>query len=62
MERSSRRMGILILAAVVAIEVLLAILWTQSPEDVRGLIVLAGGVFAVLTYLGLYVLQRRTHW
>jgi NADH:ubiquinone oxidoreductase subunit 3 (subunit A) len=62
MAARNRHHWVLVVAAVVILEVALLVLWTVSPEELRGVIVLAGAVFAVAVYLGLYALQRARHW
>jgi hypothetical protein len=62
MARRSRRTLVLILGATVLVALLLAIVWAAAPDDLRGSLMLAGGVVAVATYAGLYVIERDEHW
>lgn len=66
MARQSRQAWILKVGAPVgepvALVVLLAVIWAAAPEDLRGPLMLVGGMFAAVTYLVLYAVQRRRHW
>jgi hypothetical protein len=39
-----------------------AVIWSWAAPDVRGVVLLAGGVIASAFYVALYVMQRRRHW
>ena len=58
----TRRMGILVLAASIVIMVAMAAVWAIAPEDVRGMLLLAGGLLWAAAIVGGYVVERRVHW
>ncbi len=62
MQPWSRSAGSALLVLVVAVVFVVVVIWAVSPEDVRGVLMLAGGVLTVAVYVVLYVLQRRRHW
>jgi hypothetical protein len=62
MQPWSRSAGSALLVLVVAAVFVVAVIWAVSPEDVRGVLMLAGGVLTAAVYMVLYVIQRRRHW
>jgi hypothetical protein len=62
MERRSRRKWLPILAATVVVVLVMAAIWAAAPEDVRGLLMVVGGVFYGVAVVGGYVVERRLHW
>ncbi len=55
-----RFLGLILGAALLALVLLLA--WAALPEELRGFVVLFGGVASVALYVLLYVVERRRHW
>jgi hypothetical protein len=62
MSRPNGRSWLLPVAAATIVLLAFAIIWFAAPEDLRGLVILAGGVVTAALYLGLYALQRARHW
>jgi hypothetical protein len=62
MAHRSRRSWILILAASVVVIIAMAAVWAAAPEDLRGVLILIGGVFCVATIVGGYAIERHVHW
>jgi hypothetical protein len=62
MERQSRRRWLLILGATVVIVLVMGVIWAAAPEDLRGFLLVVGGVFYLVTVVGVFVIERRTHW
>jgi NaMN:DMB phosphoribosyltransferase len=62
MHRQSLPPWILILGGIVAIAVVLGAIWAAAPDDVRGLLMLAGGAMTLAVYLALLAIERRRHW
>jgi hypothetical protein len=62
MAHRSRRSWILILAASVVVIIAMAAVWAAAPEDLRGVLILIGGVFCVATTVGGYAIERHVHW
>jgi len=61
MESQARLAWMAVLAALLGV-VVLALIWAAAPEDVRGALMLFGGVLTLLVYVALYAIQRRHHW
>lgn len=62
MHHRSPSTWILILGGAVAVVIVLGVVWAIAPEDVRGLLMLAGGAMTVALYLALYAVERHRHW
>jgi hypothetical protein len=62
MRSQSRPTWILILGGTLVVAIVLGAIWAVTPEDARGLLMLAGGAITVAVYLALYAIQRRRHW
>jgi hypothetical protein len=62
MARRSRRLWVLVLWASGVIIVAMAAVWAVAPEDVRGVLLLVGGVISAVTIVGGYAIERRVHW
>jgi hypothetical protein len=62
MAHLSRRSWVLILAASVVIIAAMAALWASAPEDLRGVLMLVGGVFWAVMIVGGYAIERHVHW
>ena len=62
MAHLSRRSWVLILAASVVIIVAMAAVWAAAPDDLRGVLILVGGVFYVVTIVGCYAIEHHVHW
>jgi hypothetical protein len=62
MAHLSRRSWVLILAASVGIIVAMAAVWAAAPDDLRGVLILVGGVFYVVTIVGGYAIEHHVHW
>lgn len=62
MAHYSRRFWVLSLGASVVIIVTMAAVWAAAPEDIRGLLMLVGGLIYAVTVVGGYAIERRVHW
>ncbi len=62
MKRQARGRWLLILGSTVVIVLVMAAIWAAAPEDVRGLLLVVGGVFYIVTVVGVFVIERRMHW
>ena len=62
MAHLSRRSWVLIPAASVVIIVAMAAVWAAAPDDLRGVLILVGGVFYVVTIVGGYAIEHHVHW
>ena len=62
MQRRSHSPLIPILGGFAAVIIVLWAVWAIAPEDVRGLLMVAGGAVTAVAYLVLYAIQRRRHW
>jgi hypothetical protein len=46
----------------VVVVLVMAAIWAAAPQDVRGLLMVFGGVVYIVTVVGGYVVERRLHW
>lgn len=58
----SQRLWLLILGAFVVIVGAMAAVWAAAPEDIRGVLMLVGGVLYAVTVVSGYAIERRVHW
>jgi hypothetical protein len=62
MDLRTRRRWLLVIGTTAVIVLVMAAIWAVAPEDLRGLLLVIGGVFYAATVVGGYVIERRLHW